>query len=129
MIEQGLAREIARANLPISLYTEWYWQIDLHNLLRFLMLRLDSHAQYEIRVYAEAMAKCTRAVAPMAYEAFEEHIMGSVRFSREECAALTALMGGGEVKLEGRAKDAFEAKLTKLRSATHSDQGEEPTPV
>ena len=62
MVEQGMARELARINLPLSLYTEWYWQIDLHNLFHFLRLRLDPHAQYEIRVYAEAMAECARAV-------------------------------------------------------------------
>jgi thymidylate synthase (FAD) len=128
MIEKGLAREIARANLPISLYTEWYWQIDFHNLCRFLMLRLDAHAQYEIRVYAEAMAKCARAVAPLAYEAFEEHIMGSVRFSKGECEALHALMKGEAISLEGRAMDAFQAKIAKLQSAVAADQGEEPIP-
>ncbi|MBI3721267.1 MAG: FAD-dependent thymidylate synthase, partial [Fimbriimonas ginsengisoli] len=67
LLSKNVARELARANLPNSLYTEWYWQIDLHNLLRFLHLRMDSHAQYEIRVFAEAMATCAKAVAPMAY--------------------------------------------------------------
>lgn len=129
MIEKGLAREIARANLPISLYTEWYWQMDLHNLLRFLRLRLDGHAQYEIRVYAEAMAKCARAVAPLAYEAFEEHWMQSVRFSRAECEALSAVMSGGANPLEGKALAEFEEKLRNVNAAKSSDVGDEPTPV
>jgi thymidylate synthase (FAD) len=122
MIDQGLAREIARANLPLSLYTEWYWQIDLHNLFRFLMLRLDHHAQYEIRVYAEAMAKCAQAVAPCAYEAFEDHILGSVRFSKSECAALGSLISGGELSLEGRARQIFDEKLMRLGARNGSPE-------
>ncbi|MCB0825217.1 MAG: FAD-dependent thymidylate synthase [Armatimonadetes bacterium] len=126
MIEQGLAREIARANLPLSLYTEWYWQIDLHNLFRFLRLRMDSHAQYEIRVYADAMAECARAVAPLAYEAFEQHILGSVRLSRAECIALQAMLSGQEHGLTGRAANIFEEKLTAIREATPIEEPEEP---
>lgn len=117
MIEKGLAREIARNNLPLSLYTEWYWQCDLHNLFHFLALRMDSHAQYEIRVYAEAMAKCAKAVAPMAYEAFEEHKLHAVKFSRSELAALAAMLDGREFEMEGRARAIFEAKLAKLKDA------------
>jgi len=129
MIEKGLAREIARTNLPLSLYTEWYWQIDLHNLFRFLWLRLDSHAQYEIRVYAEAMAQCAKAVAPLAYEAFEEHIQGSIRFSRSELESLTAILEGRPSGLEGRAEELFQKKLATMRAAKSGDQGEDPTPV
>ncbi len=114
MIEKGLAREIARTNLPLSLYTEWYWQIDLHNLFHFLRLRMDAHAQYEIRVYAEAMARCAKAVAPLAYEAFEEHLLGSVKFSRSECRALGDLLAGKGHSLEGRDLATFEEKLKKL---------------
>jgi len=125
MIESGLAREIARANLPLSLYTEWYWQIDLHNLFRFLHLRMDAHAQYEIRVFAEAMAKCAKAVAPLAYEAFEEHIVGAVRFSRAECAALLRLMSGEESGLEGRPLAIFEEKLQRMRDAQPAAPTEE----
>lgn len=128
MIEHGLAREIARNNLPLSLYTEWYWQIDLHNLFHFLRLRMDSHAQYEIRVYAEALAKCARAVAPLAWGAFEEHILGSVRFSKAECEALNAKLHGKPVSLEGRALAAFETKLAKVLSAVPEDQGMEFNP-
>lgn len=116
MIEQGLAREIARNNLPLSLYTEWYWQCDLHNLFHFLALRLDSHAQYEIRVYAEAMAKCAKAVAPLAWEAFEEHKLNAVKFSASEAKALAALLAGESFEMEDRPRQQFEAKLAKLRS-------------
>lgn len=125
MIEKGLAREIARANLPVSLYTEWYWQMDLHNLLRFLNLRMDSHAQYEIRVYAEAMAKCAQAVAPMAYEAFEDHIRGGVRLSRAESAALVRMLEGKDSGLEGRPLAIFEEKLERMQAAAPSEAPEE----
>ena len=79
---------MARVNLPLSLYTEMYWQIDLHNLMHFLRLRLDAHAQYEIRVFAEALAACAKAVAPLAWEAFEEHRLHAERFARSELAVL-----------------------------------------
>ena len=71
-LEQGIAREIARINLPVSNYTEWYWKIDLHNLFHFLRLRIDSHAQYEIRVFAEAIAELVKPFVPHAWEAFED---------------------------------------------------------
>ncbi|CAN5513693.1 FAD-dependent thymidylate synthase [soil metagenome] len=129
LLDQGIARELARSNLPLSLYTEWYWSIDLHNLFHFLRLRLDPHAQYEIRVYAEAMAECARAVAPLAYEAFEEHILGSVTFSRAESEALTALLAGRAHELTGRALAQFEEKIAKLQAATAAEAADEPEPV
>lgn len=92
LIDGGLAREIARINLPLSMYTEWYWQIDLHNLFHFLKLRLDAHAQLEIRVYAEAMHQIARAVAPMAVESFDRHLKGGVRLARNEWEVLKSLM-------------------------------------
>lgn len=114
MIGKGVARELARTNLPLNLYTEWYWQIDLHNLFHFLHLRMDSHAQYEIRVYADAMAECARAVAPLAYEAFEEHVLGSLAFSAGERRALAAVLRGEAPDLKGKALEAFQTKLHKL---------------
>ncbi len=84
LIEEGLARELARTHLPLSLYTEMYWQIDLHNLMHFLRLRSDAHAQEEIRAYARELARCARAVAPVAVEAFEEHVLHGRRLSRRE---------------------------------------------
>lgn len=128
MIEKGLAREIARTNLPLSLYTEWYWQIDLHNLLHFLRLRMDAHAQYEIRVYAEAMAKCAKAVAPMAYEAFEEHKLNSVSFSQAECLALAAMLDGREFSMEDRPRKTFEEKLAKMRAIAPPDPVDDLAP-
>ncbi|MBI1334807.1 MAG: FAD-dependent thymidylate synthase [Armatimonadetes bacterium] len=125
MIDKGVARELARTNLPLSLYTEWYWQIDLHNLFHFIRLRIDPHAQYEIRVYAEALAKCAKAVAPFAYEAFEEHILGSVTFSKAECAALSRMLDGGEPELDERPLKAFLEKVEKLRASVPVEAPEE----
>ena len=88
LLEDGIARELARINLPLSLYTEMYWQIDLNNLFHFLRLRMDWHAQYEIRVYGDVMAKMVQAVSPMAYEAFEEHLLHGRNFSRTELELL-----------------------------------------
>lgn len=84
MIDNNIARELARINLPLSLYTEWYWKIDLHNLFHFLKLRMDVKAQYEIRVYAEKMAEIVKTVVPVAYEAFEDYVLKSITFSKEE---------------------------------------------
>jgi thymidylate synthase (FAD) len=75
LIEANVARELARINLPLSTYTQWYWQIDLRNLFNFLRLRMDPHAQHEIRLYAVVLAKIAKSVAPFAYEAFDEHIL------------------------------------------------------
>jgi thymidylate synthase (FAD) len=100
LVGSGLAREIARINLPLSLYTEWYWQIDLHNLFRFLKLRLDSHAQKEIRLYAKVMLEIARAVAPAAVGSFERNLLDAVSFSGPEMAeirrrlAMSAGVGG-----------------------------------
>lgn len=94
LLEEGVARELARINLPLSLYTEWYWTMDLHNLFHFLALRLDSHAQLEIRKYAEVILDLTRAVAPVAVESFENHLLGGVRFNRQELEALRQLALG-----------------------------------
>ena len=91
-VEDDLARELARIALPLSLYTEWYWKIDLHNLFHFLRLRLDAHAQLEIRKYALVMADMVKAVCPVAYEAFEDHILNSVSFSGPELKALGSVL-------------------------------------
>ena len=93
-LEAGVARETARLILPLSAYTEWYWKIDLHNLLHFLALRLDAHSQAEIRRYAAVMAELVRLVAPVAYEAFEDFTLGSLSLSRPEQRAVQRLMGG-----------------------------------
>lgn len=111
LIEQDIARELARINLPLSTYTEWYWQIDLHNLFHFLRLRCDGHAQKEIRDYAEAMLDICRKVAPLATASFERHQKNGVTFSGEEMSALRDLIQGKPLALEGKAKERFEEKI------------------
>jgi thymidylate synthase (FAD) len=92
LLRDDTARELARINLPLSVYTQWYWQIDLHNLFHFLRLRMDDHAQWEIRQYAEVMARMARAVAPVAYEAFEEHALHAVRLPKTVRTRLLAFL-------------------------------------
>lgn len=91
-LEAGLSREIARTELPLSTYTEFYWKIDLHNLLHFLQLRMDSHAQYEIRVYAEAIAEIVKLWVPIAWEAFVDYRLEAVTLSRMEMGLLRRLV-------------------------------------
>ena len=86
--EAGVARELARSVLPVNLYTEWYWKNDLHNLLHFIGLRSDSHAQYEIRVFSDAMDQSVKAVAPFAWEAYQDYVVKGMRFSRIEQSLL-----------------------------------------
>ena len=90
-IEAGVAREQARKNLPLSTYTETYWKIDLHNLLHFLRLRLDSHAQLEIRQFADAIAQITKEWVPLTWEAFIDYKLEAVTFSKQELAAIRLL--------------------------------------
>jgi thymidylate synthase (FAD) len=117
LVDRGIARELARINLPLSLYTEWYWQIDLHNLFHFLQLRLDAHAQKEIRLYAEVLLGLAKRVAPRCCESFERHILKGVSFSRDEFVELQRLLRvtertrEGGAALTGRALDRFEEKL------------------
>ena len=114
MLADDIARELARINLPLSLYTQWYWQIDLHNLFHFLELRMDEHAQWEIRQYANVIADITRTVAPLAFRAFETHVVNAVRFSGSEIQALAANLRGQEHDLKGSRKIEYEAKLRKI---------------
>lgn len=125
MLEADIARELARINLPLSLYTEWYWKIDLHNLFHFLRLRMDSHAQYEIRVYAEALAEITKKVVPIAWEAFEDYVLKAERFSRLEVKIIAERLDAQcitkeflETKgMKGREADEFLEKLKRLQSS------------
>jgi thymidylate synthase (FAD) len=94
---QGLARELARMNLTLNAYTQWYWKIDLHNLFHFIALRADPHAQYEIRVYAEAIGDLVRAWVPAAYAAFEDYRLGGGAFSATGLAALRRMLAGETV--------------------------------
>jgi thymidylate synthase (FAD) len=111
LLDDGIARELARINLPLSLYTQWYWQMDLHNLFHFLELRMDTHAQWEIREYGNAIAGIVKAIAPLAYAAFERHILRGRRFSVEEIAVLRGMIEGKENPLQGIQRVDFEAKL------------------
>ena len=112
LLDLGIARELARIDLPLSLYTEWYWQMDLHNLFHFLQLRLDCHAQYEIRCYAQTILKLVRLVCPMATEAFEEYKLGGTNFSKQELEAIQLMLKGEENPLKGRSLELFEQKLS-----------------
>ncbi len=114
LIEDGIARELARINLPLSLYTQWYWQIDLNNLFHFLKLRLDYHAQWEIRQYGKAMAEITKAVAPMAYNAFETHVLNAISFSGKELEALAKQLQEKDHQLKGIHKTEYEAKIKRI---------------
>ncbi len=98
--QQGLARELARMNLPANVYTQWYWKVDLHNLFHFLRLRADAHAQYEIRVYAEAICDVVRDWVPAAYSAFEDYRLGGVQFSAKGMACLRRMLAGEKVTQE-----------------------------
>jgi thymidylate synthase (FAD) len=93
LVQHDVARELARIDLPLSVYTQWYWKIDLHNLLHFLTLRVDPHAQYEIRAYATVMAGMVQRVAPLSYEAWRDYDYGGEKLSRGELHALRLLVG------------------------------------
>lgn len=90
----GLARELARMNLNLNYYTQWYWKVDLHNLMHFLSLRADSHAQYEIRVYAEAMIDVLKRWVPVTYEAFMDYRVNSVPLSGKALSVVRQLVKG-----------------------------------
>ena len=92
MMLEDMARELARIDLPLSTYTQWYWKIDLHNLLHFLKLRVDSHAQWEIQEYGRVMAGMLKRVAPLSYEAWIDYDVCGDRVSRMELDALRKLV-------------------------------------
>jgi thymidylate synthase (FAD) len=98
--KQGLARELARINLTLNTYTQWYWKTNLHNLFRFLSLRADSHAQYEIRVYADAMLRMAEAWVPIACAAFRDYQLGAVTLSAQMVAVLRRMLTGEMVSQE-----------------------------
>ena len=98
--QQGLARELARMNLPANIYTQWYWKVDLHNLFHFLRLRADSHAQYEIRVYADEICKVVADWVPAAYGAFEDYRMGGATLSSKAIDCVKRMLKGEEVTQE-----------------------------
>ena len=98
--QSGLARELARMNLPANIYTQWYWKVDLHNLFHFLRLRADAHAQYEIRVYADAICEVVKDWVPAAYKAFEDYRMGGATLSATAIACVQRMLNGEEVTQE-----------------------------
>lgn len=94
----GLARELARIGLPLNVYTQWYWKIDLHNLLHFLLLRADPHAQYEIRAYAETiLERIVRPWVPMAHRAFADYALGGARLSAGALAVVKRMLAGEDI--------------------------------
>ncbi len=93
----GLARELARMNLSVNFYTQWYWKIDLHNLMHFLSLRADSHAQYEIRVYAEVMLDILKLWLPLTHQAFMDYRMGSTSLSAKAMQVIRAKLNNQEI--------------------------------
>ncbi|RMD60527.1 MAG: FAD-dependent thymidylate synthase [Alphaproteobacteria bacterium] len=96
----GLARELARMNLPLNIYTQWYWKCDLHNLFHFISLRADPHAQYEIRAYAEVLLDTVRRWVPVACAAFENHVMAGARLSGAALAVVRRMLAGETVTRE-----------------------------
>jgi len=102
MIEEEVARELARIDLPLSTYTQWYWKIDLHNLLHFLRLRVDAHAQWEIREYGRVMAGMLERVAPLSYEAWVDYEVLGSRLTGAERAALSRLLTIGDDGVSAR---------------------------
>lgn len=134
-LERGVTRELARILLPVNFYTQWYWKANLHNLLHFLSLRLDAHAQEEIRRYAQALVPAVKAVTPIAYEAFEDFVLNSEHLTRREKVALRAMLEGASAeeactraKLPWRREDGtlmrsgegveFLEKLRRIRDAS-----------
>ena len=112
----GITRELARINLTLNHYTEWYWKINLHNLLHFLSLRADSHAQYEIRVYAEAILEVVKAWVPFVYEAFNEHRMNGASLSKTGLEIIRKMIKGEKVDQEssGMSKREWEEIMAKF---------------
>ena len=113
---QGLARELARMNLTLNTYTQWYWKTDLHNLLNFCALRADPHAQYEIRVYADAILDMVRAWVPASYAAFCDYRLGAVTLSAQMVAVVRRRLAGEAVEqaTSGLSKREWEELSTAL---------------
>jgi thymidylate synthase (FAD) len=112
LMDKGVARELARIGLPVNVYTEWYWKIDLHNLFHFLSLRMDAHAQQEIRDYANAMYALVRPIVPVAAEAFLDYNFGSMHLTRLE---IEAIREGKPLGTENKRETAeWEEKKKKL---------------
>lgn len=103
LLEEDVAREIARIDLPVSVYTQWYWKIDLHNLLHFLSLRVDPRAQWEIQEFARVIAGMVKRVAPLSYEAWIDYDLESRPLTRAERDVLSRLVDATDERLVARA--------------------------
>lgn len=114
MTSHDVARELARIDLPLSTYTQWYWKIDLHNLLHFLKLRVDPHAQWEIQEFGRIMAGMLERVAPLSFEAWIDYDVCGARMSRMELEALSRLVSADGGALSGNATTLNEAALAEL---------------
>src|SRR3989338_3621932 len=106
--KDGLARELARMNLPINCYTQWYWKIDLHNLLHFLYLRSDSHAQYEIRAYADIMLNMVEKWVPHCFAAFMKHRKTGKELSGKALDVVKKMLKGQKISQEDSGLSARE---------------------
>jgi thymidylate synthase (FAD) len=115
----GLARELARMNLTLNTYTQWYWKTDLHNLMNFLRLRADAHAQYEIRVYAEVMLQTMKSWVPATYGAFEDYRLGSITLSAKGLAVVRQMLARSPVSFEasGLSKREWRELIEQLQMA------------
>ena len=112
LTERGVARELARAVLPVSVYTEWYWKCDLHNIFHFLSLRMDPHAQIEIQDYAKAMYELIKPIVPVACEAFEDYRLNAMHLTGLE---IDAIRTGKPLATENKRETAeWEAKKARL---------------
>jgi thymidylate synthase (FAD) len=116
MIENNISRELARINLPINCYTEFYWKINLHNLLHFLYLRSDSHAQYEIREYAKEILNIVKVWVPFTYESYKNHRLDSVSFSAKELNIIKKIINKNVISQEESllSKREYEEFINKL---------------
>ena len=112
----GLARELARMNLTLNTYTQWYWKTDLLNLLNFLFLRADNHAQYEIRVYADKMLETVKRWVPITYQAFMDYRVGAAEISSKGLKVIKSMISGKKVGQEesGLSKREWNELMEKL---------------
>jgi len=115
MLEEDVARELARIDLPVSTYTQWYWKIDLHNLLHFLSLRVDTRAQWEIQQFARVIAGMVKRVAPLSYEAWVDYELGSEPLTRVERDLLSRVVEGDDKGI--RARDGASLSMDEMKEA------------
>lgn len=113
-VDLGLSRELSRLNLPLSTYTAWYWKIDLHNLLHFLSLRMDSHTQWETRQYANVLWYMVKVVCPVTAKAFETHVLNSATFTADEFIHLKQYLKTGKTGYEGTKQTELTDKIMRL---------------